>query len=191
MDDSGRHPDFHRDGVYCHLVQQHHGYAPACFLVCERAFVRDLPAGYVLEAHDRARCFYRAGERNGCRCSASRVDAASHGSSRYSRRLDCNCAYVSERNGAELLDGHLGVFHKLYSDCGGEPDDEAASRAGTGWTGVFADSEAGGAPYGVVCTSKGNCGWIAGAAGGAESDLPVMMFVLWHLFGMPGIRFVS
>ena len=52
-------------------LQQHHGHAAAGLRVCERAAVRDVPAGHVLEAHHRARRIYRAAvrERSPRRCT--------------------------------------------------------------------------------------------------------------------------
>ena len=42
-------------GVPGDALQQHHGHAAAGVQLRERAAVRDVPAGHVLEAHDRSR----------------------------------------------------------------------------------------------------------------------------------------
>ena len=60
-----RHRDLDRRGVPGVAVQQHHGRAPARLRVRERAPVRDVPAGHVLEAGHRPWRVLRAAGRHG------------------------------------------------------------------------------------------------------------------------------
>jgi SSS family solute:Na+ symporter len=62
--------------VCCRAVQQHHGRAAARVRVRERAAARDVSAGHVLEARDRARGVQRTGRRHRCRRTSPWADAA-------------------------------------------------------------------------------------------------------------------
>ena len=62
-DDHRRHAAQRGGGVPGDALQQHHGHAPADLQLRERAAVRDVPAGHVLEAHDRARRVLGPGRR--------------------------------------------------------------------------------------------------------------------------------
>ena len=65
-------------------IQQHHGHAAAGLLLRECAAVCDLPAGHVLEAHDRPRRIYRPDDAarsrpsciTGSRCPSMRIPAS-------------------------------------------------------------------------------------------------------------------
>jgi solute:Na+ symporter, SSS family len=82
-------------------VQQHHGPAAAGLRVRERAAVRDVPAGHVLEARHRPRGLHRAGV-------GHRAAALTHGLTRRrgQGRLARDAARVPVDDGPELLDRH-------------------------------------------------------------------------------------
>ena len=60
IDHRRRHRAFDRHRVSGAALQQHHGSAAAGVRLRERAAVRDIPAGHVLEAHHRTRRVHRA-----------------------------------------------------------------------------------------------------------------------------------
>ena len=71
-----RHPDFSGGRVRRATVQQHHGPAAAGVRVRERAAVRDVHAGHVLEAHDGPRRVHGPAHRHAGGGAAPRTDAA-------------------------------------------------------------------------------------------------------------------
>ena len=71
-----RHPDFCCRRIRRTPVQQHHGSAAAGVRLRERAAVRDVHAGHVLEADDRARGVRRSACRDAGGGGASRADAS-------------------------------------------------------------------------------------------------------------------
>src|SRR5580698_4537732 len=106
------------DGLCCDGIQQHHGYAATGVFVCECAAVCNVFAGDVLEAGYGEWRVYRAHFGDGCGGAASWHDAADRGASGAAWRMDRDCASLSERHGAELLDGDLGFLDELCgNDC--------------------------------------------------------------------------
>jgi hypothetical protein len=58
-------------------------------------------------------------------------------------RMDRDCASLSQRHGAEFLDGDLGVFDELSGDDRSESLWHTEAGIGAGGPGAFADAEAG------------------------------------------------
>ena len=97
-------------------LQQHHGLSATGVRVRERSVVCDIPAGDVLEAHDRARRFLRVALGNGRGGRSPWPDACPSGRLRASKAAGWQrCPHLSQRNGSEFLDCDLGVVG-LFGD---------------------------------------------------------------------------
>src|ERR1700757_925173 len=134
--------DFADGGICGEGVQQYSGRAATGVCVRECAAVCDVHARDVLETHDRARRVLGIARRNRSRGDALWIDTAG-GSGRGSegRISGDNPARLSERDGAEFLDGDFCVGWLLYADGGYFPTDCAAPGRGIERAGVFADGE--------------------------------------------------
>ena len=136
-DDGGRRGVVDCDGVSGSAVQQHHGFVAAGIFVRQRASVRYIPAGHVLEADDGAWSVHWAAGGNHGRGGDARVDGGGG-----KRRLDFAGAHVSFDHGAEFLDGDFRVVGLFRDDHRGEPDDSRKGRIGAARTGLRIDGPA-------------------------------------------------
>ena len=107
------------------------------FRVRQRAPVRDVPAGDVLQAHHGARSLFRAGQRHGRRGCHLGLDRSGRQGRRPGHRI-----YVPIGDGAEFLDRHPGLRHLLPGDhlCG-QQHERAASGKGIGRLSVRPDED--------------------------------------------------
>ena len=90
--------------------------------VCECSAVCDVSPGYVLEAHHWARGFLRPHFRHCIGRDASRADLTGWRECGHQRRMDYGGTHLPERDGAEFLDGNLGVLRVSGSDRRDQPD---------------------------------------------------------------------
>src|SRR6185312_7898368 len=131
-----------------------HGCAATDLLHGECAAVRYVSAGYVLEANDGPRRFYRASGRHGRGPAASRAFHSGRRSAWLARRMDSHRSHLSVRHGAELLDGNLCVQRQYAGYGDSVAGDEATTRDGTGWSRLFADAKARRGPSELVSEAR-------------------------------------
>src|SRR5579885_1845591 len=93
-----------------------------------------------MEKDNRKRSVHRIDLRNSRSSPPPRIDTDGWRSGWDQGRLArCRAAYVSELDGAEFLDGNLGMDHLLLGDRSVEPGDPAPRRERPGWAGVLTD----------------------------------------------------
>src|SRR5207249_3241875 len=109
------------------LVQQHHGLPPARVRVRERAVVRDVRTGDVLAARHRTRSVRGTRLRDTRRGGASRAVAPCRSACGREGRLPRRRHDLSERAGADVLDGHRRLGDLLRRD---DPREPRHARAG-------------------------------------------------------------
>jgi len=100
-----------------HALQQHSRHAAAGVLVRERAAICDVPAGDVLAPHHGAWSVLRPADRDDYRGAALRAHLAARRGARHQGRVPGRRAtYLSERDGAELLDRAVRLDRLLRGD---------------------------------------------------------------------------
>src|SRR5215467_2121151 len=119
----GRNCVFDWRSVHGQPLQQYYGYAAARLRVRECAAVCNLSARYVLETHHWSWRIHWLDSRNRGGGGAPRADLAGRRSGGNQGRLDRRHAHISERNGAEFLDGDLCVVDMLCGHNCCESDD--------------------------------------------------------------------
>ena len=117
----------HRNGVSGEPLQQHHGLSATGVRLRQRAALRDISVGNVLEARHRPRRIHWLAGRYGSRGRDAWINLGR----RQGRLAGDRLAYLSFHHGAKFLDRDFRVVHVLSGYAGGQPDVGAQSLRGT------------------------------------------------------------